>query len=198
MIVVTKLIELFVIISCFMNFSCSSNYQVEVIGDPAEYSDDSFQISGFKHMATYMSNSIVESKILDSVTVAFLHIYNNTTMHFNTKQLADLIVESLIERKNITVVERDELKIKQIINEWKMWESGFISETHSRKIGELLGTDYFIYGIISSEKQSELAQDSDTFLLTLKITSTETGQIKWSDHISIRSTRGRNAWEYFK
>lgn len=186
------------LIISYTKLGCSSTYQVEVIDDPREYTNESFNVSGFRYLSDYMANSILHSKLLESKSVAFLQIYNNTTMHLNIDQLISLIIEELINHPNISIVERDKQKVQKIFEEWKLWKSGLISMKQSRDIGQLLGSDFFVYGTISSTTKNNVSNKSETFLLTLKMTNTESGRIVWTDHISLKYKRGRNAWEFFK
>ncbi len=98
--------------------------------------------------------------------------------------MADMLTTALVNTKRFDLVERN--KIDKIIEEQSLGLTGLVDESTAAKVGELLGAEYIVTGVVSSATRKDI--DKFGYMLVqievgidVRAINTSTGEILMSD-----------------
>ncbi|MCD6413240.1 MAG: penicillin-binding protein activator LpoB [Elusimicrobia bacterium] len=177
-----KKICLFAIFA-FFNSCATTTY---ITPDSVTKYDSKFSDTDLRFMADRMTQSILESGLLDSggKVIGLLHIKNRTSEHINTDAIADKIMIQLMKTGKVKFANRQNLK--DLIEEQRLSAMGVVDEAKAKEIGKIYGIDYFLSGTIESiEKKSRISQLT-YYRLSLNLTDSETSEIVWADETELK------------
>ncbi|MDA0986648.1 MAG: hypothetical protein O3A55_03495 [Bacteroidetes bacterium] len=105
-------------------------------------------------------------------TMAILNFENNCLLDREkmqplSKGLADMMSSEMSKIKGLKLVERN--RIKSIIDEMNLQETGILDESSTQKIGKLLGAKNMMFGSFTKSDEDEIRID-------VRIVRTETGE----------------------
>ena len=105
-------------------------------------------------------------------TMAILYFENNCLLDREkmqplSKGLADMMYSEMVKIKGLKLVERN--RIKSIIDEMNLQETGILEESSTQKIGKLLGEIVMMFGAFTKS-------DDDEIRIDVRIVRTETGE----------------------
>jgi len=113
-------------------------------------------------------------------TVSYALIRNKTSFHLDTGYLGNLVLSKFKKRLNIRIVAKDDQTLKYIREEWSRIQLGEINPDEVKRIGILLGTDFFLIGDLISEFTPSLNSDIRIFFVNLRLISSNSGEVVWN------------------
>ena len=162
--------------------SYGSAEQVETI--TTEFGSTDLQM-----IAEKMVNSLLATPILQSGKrpVIYVHrVKNKTDEHIDTKSITDKVKVTLLKSGRVrfsAVSEVNEEMIKQL--EYQT-SSGIVDPNTAKTFGHQVGSDYFLYGEITSIKKRAGRVQDVYFKMTMNLVNVESGLIEWADEKEIR------------
>jgi uncharacterized protein (TIGR02722 family) len=146
-----------------------------------------------KSMSEDMLNSRGVKKItaMDTPTLFFSNIRNETREHLNTTMLSNTVQTQII--KSGLFQDTDMSRIKNVKEQLGYQaNSGMVDQSTAFKLGRQVGAKYMLYGAFQDfDNTGEVGYSkvrSKAFVITLKMIDLETGMIVWQEDNQIRKS----------
>ncbi|AXA33347.1 penicillin-binding protein activator LpoB [Francisella adeliensis] len=150
-----------------------------------------------KDMSEDMLNSRSVKKItaMDTPTLFFSNIRNETREHINTTMLSNTVQTQIIKSGLFQVTDMTQIKnVKEQLG--YQANSGMVDQSTATKIGQHIGARYMVYGSIQDIDNTSVDKDkrSKFFLATLKMMDLKTGLVIWQDDKQIRKSQTKSTF----
>lgn len=150
-----------------------------------------------KDMSEDMLNSRSVKKItaMDTPTLFFSNIRNETREHLNATMLSNTVQTQIIKSGLFQVTDMTQIKnVKEQLG--FQANSGMVDQNTATKIGQHIGARYMVYGSIQDIDNTSVDKDkrSKFFLATLKMMDLKTGLIIWQDDKQIRKSQTKSTF----
>ena len=147
-----------------------------------------------------MIDEMLSSKAIYRITankevpiLFFSGIKNETNEHINTKMLENTVSTRLINSGDFQFTDMSQVKnVKEQIDYQNY--SGMVSQNDAIKMGQQVGAKYMMYGSIANINASNSSQQSNFFLITLKLMDVQKGVIIWQGEKQIRKIQKRSTF----
>lgn len=125
----------------------------------------------------------------------FSDIRNETSEHINTNMLANTVSTELINSDKFDFTDMSQVKQMREQMQYQS-QSGMVDERTAIQMGNQIGAQYMLYGSIADMQARNANQQSQFYLITLKMIELKTGLVVWQDQQQIRKveTRSRFGW----
>lgn len=148
-----------------------------------------------KKMADEMLNSRGVKKItaMDTPTLFFSNIRNETNEHINTTMLSNTVQTQIVNSGLFQVTDMTQIKnIREQLG--YQANSGMVDQSTATKIGHNIGARYMVYGSIQDINNTSVDKDrkSKFFLATLKMLDLKTNLIVWQGEKQILKSQTRS------
>lgn len=148
-------------------------------------------------MADEMLNSRAVKKItaVDTPTLFFSNIRNETREHINTTMLSNTVQTQIIKSGLFQVTDMSQIKnVREQLG--YQANSGMVDQSTATKIGQHIGARYMVYGAIQDIDNTNVDGDkrSKFFLATLKMMDLKTGLVIWQDDKQIRKSQTKSTF----
>lgn len=148
-------------------------------------------------MADDMLNSRGVKKItaMDTPTLFFSNIRNETREHINTTMLSNTVQTQIIKSGLFQVTDMSQIKnVREQLG--YQANSGIVDQSTATKIGQHIGARYMVYGSIQDIDNTSVDKDrrSKFFLATLKMMDLKTGLVIWQDDKQIRKSQTKSTF----
>ncbi len=134
---------------------------------------------------------LIELTADERPVIAVDRIKNKTTEHIDTESVTDSIINKIIHSgrfRFVDIANMDVLEAQLVLQT----ETDVFDPATTARLGRLIGSDYLLYGNLSSiVKQTKKVEDV-YYKFTLRLTHLETGIIEWQDEQEIRKTQKRS------
>lgn len=147
-----------------------------------------------KYMYKVAKKKKKSRKLLDGPVILFKDIENRTSEHIPVKALNEAIQYELVNSGKVRFSNFKDHSEKQIVNQLKKQnESGMFAPKTIKKIGRLVGADYLLTGVISSQVHERSGAKTVSYQTTLTLTDIETGLIAWNGKVNIKKRFNRSS-----
>jgi len=185
--------KILLLISCLITallFSCATTPRVQY-GSPeqVETLTQEFGSTDLQMIAEKMVNSLLATPLLQSGQRPVLYVHrvkNKTDEHIDTKSVTDKIRVTLLKSGKVRFSAVNEVNDELVKQLEYQTSSGIVDPTTAKQFGRQVGTDYFLYGEITSIKKSSGRVKDVYFKFTMNLVNIETGLIEWADEKEIR------------
>ncbi|MBN1636963.1 MAG: penicillin-binding protein activator LpoB [Deltaproteobacteria bacterium] len=185
--------KILILISCLITvllFSCATTPRVQY-GSPeqVETVTQEFGSTDLQMIAEKMVNSLLATPLLQSGQRPVLYVHrvkNKTDEHIDTKSVTDKIRVTLLKSGKVRFSAVNEVNDELVKQLEYQTSSGIVDPTTAKQFGRQVGTDYFLYGEITSIKKSSGRVKDVYFKFTMNLVNIETGLIEWADEKEIR------------
>ncbi|AIT09984.1 TIGR02722 family lipoprotein [Candidatus Francisella endociliophora] len=148
-------------------------------------------------MAEDMLNSRGVKKItaMDTPTLFFSNIRNETREHINTTMLSNTVQTQIIKSGLFQVTDMSQIKnVREQLG--YQANSGMVDQSTATKIGQHIGARYMVYGAIQDIDNTNVDGNkrSKFFLATLKMMDLKTGLVVWQDDKQIRKSQTKSTF----
>ncbi|AEI35749.1 MULTISPECIES: penicillin-binding protein activator LpoB [Francisella] len=148
-------------------------------------------------MTEDMLNSRAVKRItaMDTPTLFFSNIRNETREHINTTMLSNTVQTQIIKSGLFQVTDMSQIKnVREQLG--YQANSGMVDQTTATKIGQHIGARYMVYGSIQDIDNTNVDGDkrSKFFLATLKMMDLKTGLVVWQDDKQIRKSQTKSTF----
>ncbi|QIW09626.1 penicillin-binding protein activator LpoB [Francisella sp. LA112445] len=148
-----------------------------------------------KKMADDMLNSRGVKKItaMDTPTLFFSNIRNETNEHINTTMLSNTVQTQIVNSGLFQVTDMTQIKnIREQLG--YQANSGMVDQSTATRIGHNIGARYMVYGSIQDINNVSVDKDrrSKYFLATLKMLDLKTNLIVWQGEKQILKSQTRS------
>lgn len=148
-------------------------------------------------MTEDMLNSRAVKKItaMDTPTLFFSNIRNETREHINTTMLSNTVQTQIIKSGLFQVTDMSQIKnVREQLG--YQANSGMVDQSTATKIGQHIGARYMVYGAIQDIDNTSVDKDrrSKFFLATLKMMDLKTGLVIWQDDKQIRKSQTKSTF----
>lgn len=148
-------------------------------------------------MAEDMLNSPAVKRItaMDTPTLFFSNIRNETREHINTTMLSNTAQTQIIKSGLFQVTDMSQIKnVREQLG--YQANSGMVDQATATKIGQHIGARYMVYGSIQDIDNTNVDGDkrSKFFLATLKMMDLKTGLVVWQDDKQIRKSQTKSTF----
>ncbi|MCF6807494.1 penicillin-binding protein activator LpoB [Thiotrichales bacterium 19S9-12] len=145
-----------------------------------------------------MVDSMLQSSSIKRVTdngktqpvVFFSGIRNETNEHINTNLLENTVSTRMINSGYFQFTDMKQVDAMKKQFDYQQ-QSGMIDQKTAVQMGQQLGAHYMFAGSIGNIYAQGSSQDSNFFLITLKMINLKTGTIVWQEEKQIRKTEKR-------
>ncbi|MCF6768262.1 penicillin-binding protein activator LpoB [Thiotrichales bacterium 19S11-10] len=145
-----------------------------------------------------MVDSMLQSSSIKRVTdngkkqpvVFFSGIRNETNEHINTNLLENTVSTRMINSGYFQFTDMKQVDAMKKQLDYQQ-QSGMIDQKTAVQMGQQLGAHYMFAGSIANIYAQGSSQDSNFFLITLKMVDLKTGTIVWQEEKQIRKTEKR-------
>ncbi|MBK2094441.1 penicillin-binding protein activator LpoB [Francisella philomiragia] len=148
-------------------------------------------------MTEDMLNSRAVKRItaMDTPTLFFSNIRNETREHINTTMLSNTVQTQIIKSGLFQVTDMSQIKnVREQLG--YQANSGMVDQSTATKIGQHIGARYMVYGSIQDIDNTNVDGDkrSKFFLATLKMMDLKTGLVVWQDDKQIRKSQTKSTF----
>lgn len=148
-----------------------------------------------KKMTNDMLNSRGVKKItaMDTPTLFFSNIRNETNEHINTTMLSNTVQTQIVNSGLFQVTDMTQIKnIREQLG--YQANSGMVDQSTATRIGHNIGSRYMVYGSIQDINNTSVDKDrkSKFFLATLKMLDLKTNIIVWQNEKQILKSQTRS------
>lgn len=148
-------------------------------------------------MTEDMLNSRAVKRItaMDTPTLFFSNIRNETREHINTTMLSNTVQTQIIKSGLFQVTDMSQIKnVREQLG--YQANSGMVDQSTATKIGQYIGARYMVYGSIQDIDNTNVDGDkrSKFFLATLKMMDLKTGLVVWQDDKQIRKSQTKSTF----
>lgn len=148
-----------------------------------------------KKMTDDMLNSRGVKKItaMDTPTLFFSNIRNETNEHINTTMLSNTVQTQIVNSGLFQVTDMTQIKnIREQLG--YQANSGMVDQSTATQIGHNIGARYMVYGSIQDINNTSVDKDrrSKYFLATLKMLDLKTNLIVWQAQKQILKSQTRS------
>ncbi|BCD91456.1 hypothetical protein fh0823_15950 [Francisella halioticida] len=146
-------------------------------------------------MTNDMLNSREVKKItaMDTPTLFFSNIRNETNEHINTTMLSNTVQTQIVNSGLFQVTDMTQIKnIREQLG--YQANSGMVDQSTATRIGHNIGSRYMVYGSIQDINNTSVDKDrkSKFFLATLKMLDLKTNIIVWQNEKQILKSQTRS------
>lgn len=182
------------IVCLFLMVSCNSGRKVTYESTSAvETTTVNFGSSDLRSIAGTMVQSLLEFGPIVEITktkrpVVYVHKIENKTMeHIDLESVTDSIRTGLIRSGKFRFVD---MKIVDETDRQLRYQNQkkVVDSSTAKSFGKQIGSDYMLYGAISSIEKSAGRVRDVYYKFTLNLVDVETGILEWSDEKEIRKT----------
>jgi uncharacterized protein (TIGR02722 family) len=104
---------------------------------------------------------------------------NRTDEHIDTKALFEAVRSELINSGRIRFLDGD--KRGDLLKEYQYQGSGVVRKEEAKGPGKQRGSDFFLYGAISSTVSQQGGKKRVTYQVEMRLTNIETSEIEWTE-----------------
>ncbi len=148
-------------------------------------------------MTEDMLNSRAVKRItaMDTPTLFFSNIRNETREHINTTMLSNTVQTQIIKSGLFQVTDMSQIKnVREQLG--YQANGGMVDQSTATKIGQHIGARYMVYGSIQDIDNTNVDGDkrSKFLLATLKMMDLKTGLVVWQDDKQIRKSQTKSTF----
>ena len=131
---------------------------------------------------------------LEGPVILFKDIENRTSEHIPVKALNEAIQYELVNSAKVRFSNFKDHTETEIVKQLKQQnQSGMFEPQTIKKIGHLVGADYLLTGVISSQIHERSGRKSVSYQTTLTLTSIKTALIAWTGKVDIKKQFNRSS-----
>ena len=159
-----------------------------------DFNPTDLQIIGTKSVADLMAQA---QKVFPEGTqpkVYVARIRNLTDEHIDTDMIAEYIAVQLSQNGKVQLIERSKA-FDEAIKELEFQRGAFVDPETTRKVGRMVGADYFVQGELSNMVSKAGWKKGQYFQFTLSLVDVETLKV-WKSLVAIQKVtkRGLTGW----
>jgi uncharacterized protein (TIGR02722 family) len=168
-------------------------------GDPHEVETMTvdFGSTDLQMIAEKMVNSLLEHSVIkegDRPVVFVQRIKNKTSEHIDTKSITDKIRTALIRSGKVRFTAVSDIPQEIVERLEYHQESGMVDPVTRKNYGKQIGSDYILYGEITSITKQKGRKTDVYYKITLNLVDVETAIIEWADEKEIRKGEQRKVF----
>jgi hypothetical protein len=121
-------------------------------------------------------------------------IRNLTDEHIDSNMISEYVAVKIGESGKVRLIEPGKA-LDEAVNQLEFQQGAFVDPTTAKKIGKMLGADFFIQGELSNIVSKAGGRKGQYFLFTLTLVNIETLEV-WKSQVEIQkvSKRGLFGW----
>ena len=167
-------------------------------GDPraVETVTAEFGSTDLQMIAQKMAKSLSDAPALwDKRPVLYVaQVKNKTTEHIDTQNITDSIRTQLLKSGKVRFTAAMEVNQDIVQQLQYQIDSGMVRPDTAKKMGQQIGADYFLYGVITEIHKKAGRVEDTYFKFTLNLVNIETALIDWADEKEIRKVTKRRVF----